>query len=330
MGNIVLNNTVVVGIYSNEIRMLAVIDGEPIMKVKPSNSTQEWESVIRDLFLSSKLGSNVQVRVVLGNGFYTQVSLPKNDSLTEEELYSVAMYKDLEPNITGQISDYTWDYYEAKTGKNSPAKLNFILVEKKIIAQISNIINEIAKLESITVFDLAVSSFISGYQILSIPNRTLNDGYLPQLCIMLYMPKNAEMTLFGVHNGELCYSRVLKGYKALSLPTDVGNDLLLNRLITEILRLSDDFFTSQLGLPQFTKLLLALDVELLPNIANELSSSFIRRMEVIPTKKLDAPVPSSYTVCKNDVVNKIAQTDISYLPLFGVLNEGDGLKNEKN
>ena len=144
MGNVTSNSTVAVCLSANEVRILAPIGKKLLPLCKSCNSMGDWENVLRTLFSANKISSKVHVKVILGPGLYTVAQLPKNENLTDEELRSFAMYKDLEQTVSGQIADYTWDYYEAKTGKNSRPMLNFVLVEKKIIAQIAAIFEELA------------------------------------------------------------------------------------------------------------------------------------------------------------------------------------------
>lgn len=330
MGNVTSNSTVAVCLSANEVRILAPIGKKLLPLCKSCNSMGDWENVLRTLFSANKISSKVHVKVILGLGLYTVAQLPKNENLTDEELRSFAMYKDLEQTVSGQIADYTWDYYEAKTGKNSRPMLNFVLVEKKIIAQIAAIFEELAILESITVHDLAMSAFISYYQAYSLKKEELKkSGYVQQLCITLYMPKENDLVLYGVYEGELCYTRVLKGYRTLALPGAFdGNDVLVNRLVTEILRLSDDFFTSHLGLPQFTRLLLAIDSLNTETIANVLSEQFKRTLEVV----LVQTTPNAsygFAVCDNAYIRELASDNLAYLPLLGELMERE-VPHEKN
>lgn len=330
MGRATLNTTVTVSLCANEVRILTFIGQKLLTQCKLCNSINDWENILNSLFNSNKINSRANVKVILGPGLYTCAQLPKNENLKDEELYSVAMYKDLEQVVTGQISDYTWDYYDAKTGKNSRPMLNFVLVEKKIISHIVAIFNDLATLKSITVHDMAMTSFVSFYQAYALKKDNLNKvGYVPQLAIMLYMTRDSDLMLYGVYSGELCYSRTLKGYKALALPGLVdGNDVLINRLSTEILRLSDDFFTSHLGLPQFTRLLLAIDSLNIEKIASVLSKQFTRTLEVIMSP-VEHEVTPSFAVCDNEYIKGLAGENLFYLPLLGELMEGDIL-NEKN
>jgi|SRR5574344_214478 hypothetical protein len=325
-------NTVIIGLGHNEVNLLCVNHKGLVTDSKTCNSSGDWPLVIKDLFTKNKISPRALVKVMLYNGVYSVAQLPKNELLTEEELHGIAMYKDLDGAVPGRISDYTWDFYDTKTSKSSKPTLTFVLVEKRIISVVATIINSLAVLDKITISDLAMADFISFYQYVSLKKENpTNSPYIPQLCITLFLANNHELMVYGVYNGELCYSRALKGYKTLSGGVVGGpNDPLLSRLTTEILRLSDDFFTSQLGLPPFSKLLVIIDSDQLEAITDVLSLNFRRVVEVIPLEKCAfARVPNGYTLGQNEEINLIANKNINFLPLYGLLKEGL-LKIEKN
>ncbi len=331
-GNI---NKVILGIANEEITFLYTSSRATKIitdKVLCAGNT-EWKNAVDGLFKKYKIPASCKVIVVLGQGLYTVVQLPKNERLSEEELKSVAMNKELEPTVQGRILDYTWDFYDAKTGKNSKPSLNFVLVEKKLIAGLSEIVNDVASLEKITIFDLAMTEFISYYQALSmgkIKDKEQNL-FVPQLCLTLYLQKSRDLTVYGVFGGELCYSRTLRGYK--NLATDLiggADDPTISKLTTEILRITDDFFTSRLGLPPMSKLLLVMNAEQLKNIAAGFSQNFRRVVDVVPINDDVATTEAvGYSVCKNAQLVDILKKDLGYAPLLGILKEGI-LVSEKN
>lgn len=325
-------NTVILGLGHDEVTLLCTTPKGLLTDSKACNSSGDWPLVIKELFVKNKLSARSHVKVMLHSGVYSLVQLPKNDVLTDEEMHGIAMYKDLEGAVPGRISDYTWDFYDTKTSKNAKPTLTFVLVEKRIISNVSEIVNSVAVLEQITISDMAMAEFISFYQYIASKKEMPNGGsYIPQLCITLFLSPNHDLMVYGVYNGELCYSRALKGYKSLCGGVIGGqNDPILARLTTEILRLSDDFFTSQLGLPPFSKLLVIIDSDQLEAITEVLSLNFRRVVEVIPLEKYNfSRHDAGYIVSANEEINSLANKNIYFLPLYGLLEEGL-LKIEKN
>ncbi|MBP3748112.1 hypothetical protein [Ruminobacter sp.] len=328
-------NKVILGIANEEITFLYSPSGKTrvITDSVLCAGNSEWRSAIDSLFSKYKVQASCKVIVVLAQGMYTVVQLPKNERLTDEELTGIAMVKDLEPAVQGRVLDYTWDFYDAKTGKNSKPTLNFVLVEKKLIAMVAEIVNDYATLEKITVFDLAMTEFISYYQAASMNKIKEKERtpYVPQLCLTLYLQKDKELTVYGVYGGELCYSRVLRGYRSLATDLITGaDDPKISRLTTEILRITDDFFTSRLGLPPMSKLLLVMNAEQLKNIAVSMSQNFRRVVDVIPINSdVESTEAAGYSVCKNTELVDVLKKDLSFAPLLGIWKEGI-LVSEKN
>ncbi len=323
-----------IGLSSNEVSFLSLTHDDVIAEIKQCNSKSDWGLIIKQFFVQYKISNKTKVKVVLDSSIlYTSVQLPKNELLTDEELHGIAMYKDFEGVVKGNVADYTWDYYDARTGKNARPQQNFILVPKQIIAYISEIINNLAVLTSVTVSELAMAEFISLYQYYSV-NKTIPttpQKYVKQLCIALYMQPDRDLMMFGVYQGELCYSRMLRGYKPLNTTVlSDYNDPLLIKLTTDILRLSDDFFTSQLGLPPMSKLLILIDSDQSKKITEMLSNNFRRVVDVIPIGATSfIKTPTTYSICDNTQIRTIASKSAEFLPLYGVLKEGL-LESEEN
>ena len=320
-------------LYTNEVSMLYINQEKIIADRKSCNSTSDWSLVISQLFSRYKISSKTQVRVILGASLYNTVQLPKNEFLTEAELRSIAMSKDLESAVNGNISDYAWDFYDARTGKNSKPMQNFVLVTKKLISSISETINKYAVLYDITNHDLAMAQFISLYQYYA-SNKRLPDepvNYVKQLCIALYLDTNHDLMVYGVFGGELCYSRALKGYRNLGVALVLGqNDPLLTKLVIDISRIRDDFLMAQLGLPPMSRLLLMMKGKQIEAIADVLNVNFPRVLEVIPIADVVINQDTkNYNVCKDPIINQIAEKDINYLPLLGLAKEGL-LNSEEN
>lgn len=323
------NVTFTLGINVDEVSLLCISGGDIKVFSKKCNSKNDWATEIKDVFQKSKITKKDKVRVVINSSLYIVAQIAKNEALTESEMYGLAMYKDLENFVQGHISDYTWDFYDTKTSKNSKPSLTFVLVEKQIIQLLSDIINSYAILDKITTIDLAMAEFISFYMHDSLKkneqNVTRESGlYVNQLCVMLYLQNNKDLMVYAVHQGEICYSRALRGYKELSNGLVSGpDDPLISRLTTDILRLSDDFFTSQLGLPPMSKLLIVMDSDQLEQITDAMGANFRRIVEVIPLKQYPfQSVHQSFQKCENLTILSIADQGINYLPLFGTSLEG--------
>jgi hypothetical protein len=320
-------SSVVIGLTNNRVIFLYLNNETVVCECENVSSNVEWGRIINVLFNKHKVSYKTKVKVILDTGLYSSAQLPKNSNLTEEELRGIAMYKDLEGVAQGRVADFTWDFYDTKTSKNSKPSLTFVLVEKKIISLISEIIAPIGVLEEITVKELAMAEFISHYQsYLGKNGEPVGESkYLNQLCLALYMPKDAELSLFAIYQGEICYTRVLRGYKDLSGDGTPANvDVLISKLTTEIYRLSDDFLTSQLGLPPMSKLLLMLDCGCADTIAKLLCQNFKRVVELIPKDDMnncDLNV-DGYSCCENKVILEIVKKGYIFLPLYGIAKEG--------
>ena len=326
------SNKIILAVSNDEILFLCSSGGKIVTDRESCSSNSEWEKAITKIFHSHKVSSSAKVIVVLSQGLYSVVQLQKNPNLSEEELKSIAMSRELEASVQGNITDYVWDFYDAKVGKNAKPSANFVLVERKIISSISDIVNGLAKLETITIEDLAMTEFISFYHADSLGKVKDNEksAYLPQLCLTLFLEKNKELKVFGVYAGELCYSRILRGYKSLATDPIGADDPTLSRLVTEILRINDAFFTARLGLPPMSKLLILMECDQLKNLTMEMSKNFRRAVDVVPLKDdLNNVEGAGFSVCKNVQLRDILKNGIGYAPLLGIFKEGL-LVNEKD
>ncbi len=318
--------TVALFLSSDSVKIVNIHHDNISADSKKCNSTGDWEIAIKELFVKNNVNSRALVRVILDVALTNSVQLPKNETLNDEEMHGIAMNKDLESVVAGKITDYTWDYYEAKTSKNSRPMLNFVLVEKRIIALISDIVNGLAKLSDITISTLAAADFVSYYQykILKDKDSGTPQQYVEQLGLMLYFPKDKDLTVYGVHNGDLCYTRVMRNYRGLSNGVlSASNDPLLEQLNMDLLRLCDDFFTAQLGLPPLSKIIIAMDTDQLEVIGTALSENR-RNVEVIPLKKYPFSKDSGlgFSITQDKEICSLAEQGIEYLPLLGVLRGG--------
>jgi hypothetical protein len=292
---------------------------------KACNSTQDWIVAIKDLFGKNGVHAKDRVCAILDVSLTSSIQLPQNEALTDEELHGIAMYKDLEGAVAGKITDYTWDYYQAFTGKTSRPMLNFVLVEKRLIALIADVINSIAILDSISISTLAMADFISYYQYESVKKKdsTIPLKYVEQLALLLYLEKGRDLTVYGVYNGELCYTRVMRNYRGLDGNVLMGSEAgLLEQLDMDLLRLCDDFFTARLGLPPVTRMVILMDTDQVESIAQALSENR-RYVEVVPSSRhLFKNAKPSFSVCDNKPVCELCDVGVQYLPLYGALKGG--------
>ncbi len=320
---------IVIGLSQKEVTFLSIDKDKIVTDRRISNTTTDWSLGIKQFLVKYKATHRTPVKVILGNGVYTTAQLPQNDILTEEEMRGIAMYKDLDDSVAGAIADYTWDFYDQKTSKNARPLTTFVLIPKRIIASIAEAVNEIAKLESITTVDFAMTDFLSYYQSVVCKRMPAENpaNYVKQLCIALYMPADHDLTIYGVYAGEFCYSRTLKQYRTLNSGLLTNNqDPIMQKLVTEIYRLSDDFFTSQLSLPPLTKLFVMVDSEQLKLICDILAQSFPRLVEVIPLsknkQKLEPNTFNNFAVTTDKEITAVADQDLMFLPLLGCIKEG--------
>ncbi len=292
---------------------------------KACNSTQDWIVAIKDLFGKNGVHAKDRVCAVLDVSLTSSIQLPQNETLTDEELHGIAMYKELEGAVAGKIGDYTWDYYQAFTSKTSRPMLNFVLAEKRLVALIADVINSVAILDSISISTLAMADFISFYQYETVKKKdaAIPLKYVEQLALLLYMEKGRDLTVYGVYNGELCYTRVMRNYRGLEGNVLLGSETgLLEQLDMDLLRLCDDFFTARLGLPPVTKMIILMDTDQVETISQTLAENR-RYVEVVPSSKhLFKNARPSFAVCDDKTVCELCDIGVQYLPLYGVLKGG--------
>lgn len=287
-----------------------------------------WKDAVRELCARHRVPASARAEAFLGQGLYTVVRQPRNELLSDEELRGLAMSRALESSVPGKIADYTWDYFDAKTGKNSKPALNFVLAEKRLVSLLAEAVREAADLTRITVFDLAMTAFVSTYRSGPLPGAAGEEP--PRLTLALYLPRGGELSVFGVFGGELCYSRVLRGYRRLADEAAPGaGDPAVGRLAAEILKINDDFFTSGLGLPPMSRLLLVAGAADPRNVALGLSRHFKRIVEVVPAGGAKQEGDAGYTVCGDPVIAGMPGWDPAFAPLLGMMREG-APADEKN
>lgn len=184
-----------------------------------------------------------KVAVVLAPELYQIIPLDKPKLPTEAELLQALPWL-LKDVCSIAPEDMQLDYLDLATTAGATSKINVVVAAKSMLVQLCAYLHQ-AKLEP---------AFILAEELLS---RDLVPVSGPSRLVLQQQPNN-ELILQVIHNGQLCFSRHLRGFQQfLTTPVTQLQFGLFDNLLLEVQR-SMDFVEGQLKLPPVREILLLL------------------------------------------------------------------------
>jgi len=216
---------------------LAVVDGDTIFIGQLPCANNDFCSAISKLVAESELSvTDASCQIVLGHGLY-QVAQLEKPTVPDNEMAQALLWgaKDLvaidNDNI---ILDY-FEYFSKNPNNNS--KINVVACDKSIIKPICDVLTELTlDIKGISIADIVLS------QLINEPKPRVLVFHLPGMNVVVAI----------VQDGQLCFSRNIKGYDNLhQMSSEDFQAGLLNNLGLEIQRCID-FAVGQFKLDPIT------------------------------------------------------------------------------
>ncbi len=261
--------------------LLASREPEVRFDQEPCNGPADWARAIAALVQRTQ-AAGAPVRVLLPTALYQQVQIEKPD-VPDDELPGALPWavKDL---VSEPVLQLGFDYYQLPANPASRPRLAVICVGKPRLQQIANAVNKVAELQQITIEELGLVDLL---------------GALPQLQLLLFQSPGQDLQLLAVCQGQLCFSRQLRGFSRLAQQTIDNLDAdLLDNLSLEVQR-SIDYLVAQLKLPAASQIYVAIATPDLGGVIRHLAANFS-----VPVQALANPAVTA---------------GLEYLPLFGNL-----------
>ncbi|GHG67865.1 hypothetical protein GCM10010919_16880 [Alishewanella longhuensis] len=225
-------------------------------KVFPENMLQ----------ILSSLPPSGEVAVVLSPELYQIIPLDKPNLPTETELLQALpwLLKDLCPLAPEEMQ---LDYLDLTATAGAPAKINVVVAAKSSLQQLCEYLQQ-AKLGVTHIF---------AEELLS---RDLVPVQGPTRLVLQQQPNN-DLILQVMRDGQLCFSRHLRGFQQfLATPVTQLQFGLFDNLLLEVQR-SMDFVEGQLKLPPVREVLLLMahpELEALPALFHQAGFNQVRLM----------------------------------------------------
>ncbi|MBF7073686.1 biogenesis protein MshI [Glaciecola sp. MH2013] len=244
--------------FSAESVLLCVLqkNGDNIDWVLDASfSHATWREQLANYVQSNKL-ANTDCYVTLTSHWYQllQADQPK---VEEDEMYASLAWplKELLPSNT----DYVYDYMTPPAQVAGQSKLNVVAIPKKDIRNIANGVYEAQlKMRNISIEETATIE-------LTPPS---DDAVMT-----LVQEHGEEIVLNVVKNGEMYFTRRLKGFENLGSFSEHELSMGITDSLCVQIQRSMDYFESQLRQPPVRKVLLKLDTNLTDSLANQIQEN---------------------------------------------------------
>ena len=209
---------------------IAVVDGDSISVQQIPCPNKDYVEVIRQFHQETSLADSY-CQVVLGHGLY-QIAQIEKPAIPENE-YAKALLWSAKDLVNIPSENLILDYFEYVSNNTNTNKINVIACDKTMIKPIVDLLSELqVSLKGISIIDIVLS------QLASTSAANVLVFHLPGLNILLAVIKD----------GQLCFSRHIKGYDNLHQMSEVDFQAgALNNLGLEIQRCID-FSIGQLKL----------------------------------------------------------------------------------
>lgn len=199
-----------------------------------------WPQALTTLFREKKLVGS-QVCVVLDSNQYQQFSIERPNMPADE--LAGALPWSIKDFTSEPVAQLAIDYYDSVTNPQARPRLQVVCTPKSRIEELINVLQPVAELKSVTIDELALASLFAD---------------TARVEVLLYQLADRDLLLLAVYKGQLCFTRVLRGFMPLVQdPAAQWSDVLLDSLTLEMQR-SFDYLVSQLKLPEVTNIHVAI------------------------------------------------------------------------
>lgn len=245
---------------------LAVVENDAVFIVQQPCAANEYHQAIMQLVDKSELDLvDANAQIVLGHGLY-QIAQLEKPNVPENEWPQALLWsaKDL---VSIANENMLLDYFEYYSDNQNNKRLNVVACDKLLI-------------KPVTDYLLSLDINIKGISIVDIVLAQLINEPTPRVIVFHVPGMNVEVAI--VKNGQLCFSRVIKGYDNLhqlsSVDFQAGH---LNNLGLEIQRCID-FAVGQLKLEAVTNVSLVVQNLEAAQIASSLQELFDIDVAILP------------------------------------------------
>jgi MSHA biogenesis protein MshI len=243
-----------------------------------------WQQELTTLFREKKIVGS-QVRVVLDSNQYQQFSIER-PNVPADELVGALPWA-IKDFTSEPVTQLAIDYYDSVTNPQARPRLQVVCTPKSRIEELIKVLQPIAELTSVVIDELALAALFAE---------------AAKVEVLLYQLADRDLLLLAVYKGQLCFTRVLRGFMPLvQQPASQWSDALLDSLTLEMQR-SFDYLVSQLKLPE----VVSINVAISATDSLDLLLQTLHRYFGVPTQRM-----------------KIAGNDdrMAFLPVYGALLE---------
>lgn len=251
---------------------------------RPVPIGETWRNTLTALFHEKRLLGS-KVHVVLDSTQYQQLSIER-PNVPAEELAGALPWA-IKDFTTEPVTQLAIDYYDSVTNPQARPRLQVVCTPKNRIEELIAALQPLAELSSVVIDELALASLFAN---------------VAKVDVLLYQLAGRDLLLLAVYKGQLCFSRVLRGFMPLvQQPAAQWSDALLDSLTLEMQR-SFDYLVSQLKLPEVASINVAISTA---ESCDELLSTLHRYFGV--------PTQAMHIAAKEPCME--------FLPIYGALLE---------
>jgi len=241
---------------SHDSVLLVRLHPEPLFLREACHGQSEWPKVIASL-LDQAGGAGAQVHVVLNPSLVTQLQIEK-PAVPDNEMAGALPWaiKDL---VSEPVNQLICDYVDMPFNPTAKPRATVVCLLRNRVQAIADCINEKAHLLDITTEEFALVDLI---------------GRSQRMELLLYRLPGQELSLMAVSEGQLCFSRQLRGFAINGLgrneswPTEKFDELTLQ------IQRSLDYLMAQLKLGEAAQLYVAVGSPLLGPLVHHLADNF--------------------------------------------------------
>ncbi len=227
-----------------------------------------WQACFISFIRESEL-YDAEVYVVLCPDEYQQVSVER-PAVDDTEMHQSLVWA-IKDFTSEPASSMSIDYYDVVSGNRNNQRVQVVCTSGQRIRDWAQCCHGIATLKAVTIDELAIADIF---------------GESTQVNVLLYQHSNQELHLLAVWNGQVCFSRSLRGYASVfSEHFDVWQQHLTEQFVLDIQR-SCDYLVGQLKLPQVSNLHLAFNVPSVVQISEYLDEQFPFKVSVFQDKTI--------------------------------------------
>ena len=241
---------------SHDSVMLVRLHPEPLFLRETCHGQGDWARVIA-LLLEKAEAHGAQVRVILNAALVNQLQIEK-PSVPENEMAGALPWaiKDL---VSEPVTQLVCDYVDMPFNPTAKPRVTVICLMRNRMQLIAEAVNAKAQLQDVTTEEFALVELV---------------GRSQRMELFLYRLPGQELSLMAVCEGQLCFSRQLRGFsmngigRGESWPTEKFDELTLQ------IQRSLDYLAAQLKLGDAAQLYVAVSSPLLGSLVSHLTENF--------------------------------------------------------